>query len=184
MIKKLLTATSLSLSLMTFLLPGAAYGAPGQASPSITEESAKQIALNHAGISQQDLSLIYAKLDREHGKLVYDVEFYTPDYVEYDYEIDASNGTILSMDYEAEFVQPAPAGQGGASITLDQAKAIALKQAGLTDSQVVFVKAKQDLEHGKLLYECEFVYQTTEYEYEIDAYTGTILEMDMDSIYD
>ena len=70
------------------------------------------------------------------------------------------------------------------AISLEQAKAIALNQAGLSDSQVVFVKANQEQDDGRLLYECEFVYKTTEYTYEIDAYTGAVIEMDIDSIYD
>lgn len=196
MVKKLLAAAGLSLTLVP-LLPATAIGAPKQ----ITEASAKQIALSNAGLSERNLALIYAKLDWDDGRPVYDVEFYTPDYAEYDYEIDAYTGAILSIDYEAESITSA--GQSGglaaaaptqlsapsqtaatSAISLEQAKAIALNQAGLSDSQVVFVKANQDWDDGRLLYECEFVYKTTEYTYEIDAYTGAVIEMDIDSIYD
>ncbi|MDU3398429.1 MAG: PepSY domain-containing protein, partial [Clostridiales bacterium] len=173
MVKKLLAAAGLSLTLVP-LLPATAIGAPKQ----ITEASAKQIALSNAGLSERNLALIYAKLDWDDGRPVYDVEFYTPDYAEYDYEIDAYTGAILSIDYEAESITSA--GQSGglaaaaptqpsapfqtaatSAISLEQAKAIALNQAGLSDSQVVFVKANQEQDDGRLLYECEFVYKTT-----------------------
>lgn len=195
MMKKLLAAAGLSLALVTLALPVPAAAAP-TAPQQISEGSARQIALNHAGLSESDVSLIYAKLDWDDGRLVYDVEFYTPDYVEYDYEIEAYTGVILSVDYEAEYVAagqagvpapsaaPSPQASTPTAIGIEQAKVIALNQAGLSASQVVFTKAKQDWDDGRLLYECEFIYNTMEYEYEIDAYTGTVLEMDIDSIYD
>ena len=45
-------------------------------------------------------------------------------------------------------------------------------------------KAKADYDDGRLEYDVEIVYGTTEYEFEIDGSTGTILSMDRDSIYD
>ncbi len=104
-----MAAAGLSLALVTLALPVPAAAAP-TAPQQISEGSARQIALNHAGLSESDVSLIYAKLDWDDGRLVYDVEFYTPDYVEYDYEIEAYTGVILSVDYEAEYVA---AGQAG-----------------------------------------------------------------------
>ena len=43
-----------------------------------------------------------SRLDYDDGRQRYDVEFYTADYAEYDYEIDASTGEGLSYDYDAE----------------------------------------------------------------------------------
>ena len=68
MVKKLLAAAGLSLTLVP-LLPATAIGAPKQ----ITEASAKQIALSNAGLSERNLALIYAKLDWDDGSPVYDV---------------------------------------------------------------------------------------------------------------
>ena len=42
------------------------------------------------------------------------------------------------------------------------------------------VKCKTDTENGRPVYEVEIVYNTMEYDFEIDAATGTILEMDAD----
>ena len=56
------------------------------------------------------------------------------------------------------------------------AKSAALKHAGLSASNVTFTKAK--LDDGK--YEIEFVSGSAEYEYEIDAATGSVLEYDVE----
>lgn len=65
-------------------------------------------------------------------------------------------------------------------ITLDRAKEIALEHAGLTESQVTFVKNKKEIDDGKAQYEIEFVSGSTEYDYDIDASTGKIISFDQD----
>ncbi len=64
------------------------------------------------------------------------------------------------------------------SITLEQAKTIALNDAGLTDAD--FKKAKMDYDDGRTVYEIEFVYDNKEYDYEIDSSTGRILDTDIE----
>ncbi len=84
--------------------------------------------------------------------------------------------------------QPPAAPQANTSntayISVDEAKNIALGQAGLSASNVNFVKTKLENDDGRAEYEIEFYSGTTEYDYTIDAVTGTVLEYDMDSIYD
>ena len=65
-------------------------------------------------------------------------------------------------------------------ISVDKAKTIALKQAGLTPAMVTFGKAVLKKDDGKIIYEIEFFTSSHEYEYEIDAYNGTILSQDVD----
>ena len=65
-------------------------------------------------------------------------------------------------------------------IGIEQAKSIALAHAGL-GTDVLFTKERQDFEDGRVVYEIEFYAGHVEYEYEIDAVTGTILDMDMDT---
>jgi len=67
-------------------------------------------------------------------------------------------------------------------ISVDKAKTIALKQAGLTPSMATFGKAVLKKDDGKVIYEIEFFTSSNEYEYEIDAYTGAILSQDVDAI--
>lgn len=61
-------------------------------------DKAKSIALNHAGVS--NVTFEKAKLDRDDGKTIYEIEFYK-DGMEYSYEIDALTGKIL--DHEKEY---------------------------------------------------------------------------------
>ena len=56
----------------------------------------------------------------------------------------------------------------------------ALTHAGLSSSDVQFVKAELDIDDGKAHYDVEFYSGTTEYDYEVDAYDGTILKFDAD----
>ena len=151
----------------------------------ITEDRAREIALTHAGLTADQASFVRAKLDWDDGRQVYDVEFYTADYKEYDYEIDAASGEILSFDYDAEHYAP---GSGSGTDTGDyigeaEAKRIALAEvSGAADSDVRY--ARLDWDDGRAEYEVKIVLGTTEYEFEIDAVTGVILSRDSDSIYD
>lgn len=57
-----------------------------------------------------------------------------------------------------------------------KAKNIALNHAALTASKVKGLKAELDKEDGVMVYEVEFRYGNYEYEYEINAKTGAILD--------
>lgn len=62
-------------------------------------DKAKSIALSNAGLSASSVTFTKAKLDRDDGVAVYDVEFYTSD-MEYEYEINATTGEIRERDSE------------------------------------------------------------------------------------
>ena len=138
----------------------------------ISREKARSIALSDASLSAAEVSFTKAKLEKDDGLRKYEIEFIKGS-TEYEYEIDAATGSILEYKTEQE--------EGGAPtqskvISLDQAKSAALKHAGLSASNVTFTKAK--LDDGK--YEIEFVSGSAEYEYEIDAATGSVLEYDVE----
>lgn len=63
-------------------------------------------------------------------------------------------------------------------ISVDEAKQIALKHAKLTSDKVTFIKVEFDAEDGK--YEIEFSYNSKEYDYEINAYTGKLISYEID----
>lgn len=63
----------------------------------ITREKAKSIALKHAGVS--DPVKLEIELEKENGKMIYDIEFKSSNY-EYSYEIDAVSGSILKSHKE------------------------------------------------------------------------------------
>ena len=173
--------------------PDTAQPNTNQTAGEITVEEAKTIALGHAGVKAADATFIQAKRDYENGRSVYEIEFVVASgkgYLEYDYDIATADGSIVSFDYDIEgyaapvTAQPA-ATQATGSITVEEAKTIALNHAGLTADAVTFVKAKQDYDDGRLVYEIEFVTTSgngyLEYDYEIDAATGSILSYDYDA---
>jgi len=183
----ILGATVLSGSLMTFAANSSYIGL----------EKAKSIALKDAGVS--GVTFVKAKLDSDDGVRVYDIEFYK-DNVEYDYEIDAATGQILEKDLDIEnYTIPQNKNNkinnlndsnnsnntntsnkqnNAADIGVERAKSIALRDAGV--SGVTVVKAKLDYENGVRVYDVEFYKGNVEYDYEIDAATGKILEKDRD----
>ena len=63
----------------------------------VTLEKAKEIALTDAGIKESDAVFKKAELDTENSRQHYDVDFYAGD-KEYEYEIDRSDGSILSSN--------------------------------------------------------------------------------------
>lgn len=161
---------------------------PGTTSAAITADRAREIALEHAGLSASGVQFLKTQTDWDDGRLIYEVEFVTGNgnvWKEYDYEIDANTGRIIDIDYDAETVYDTGVSNGNAATTLEAAKQTALAHAGLTASQVQFVKAQTDRDDGRLIYEIEFVVKSgnvwKEYDYEIDANTGRIIDFDYDA---
>ena len=154
-------------------------------------EKAKEIAMSHAGVSAGSVSFVKAKIDTEDGVKVYDIEFYSGN-VEYDYEINAATGAIVSFDQDIEnyeiptqpqsaaptqaATQPqtaAPAQAASSGISADRAKQIALSHAGVSGAS--FKKVKLDTDDGVRVYEIEFKVGNVEYDYDIDASSGAII---------
>ncbi len=63
----------------------------------ITTEDAKKAALDHAELDESQVREVEIDLDRDNGKLIYEVNFKSGN-DEYDYEIDAETGEIISSD--------------------------------------------------------------------------------------
>ena len=152
-------------------------------------EKAKEIAMSHAGVSAGSVSFVKAKLDYEDGVKVYDIEFYSGN-VEYDYEINAATGAIVSFDQDIEnyaiptqtaaptqaATQPqtaAPTQAAASGISADRAKQIALSHAGVSGAS--FTKVELDTDDGVRVYEIEFKVGNVEYDYDIDASSGAII---------
>lgn len=153
----------------------------------LSEEEAKQKAFEHAGVKEEDISFIKINLDIDNGIQEYDVEFYVGN-KEYDYEINALNGNIISFDTEIENdfnkqnSNSAVNKDTDVKISEQDAKKIALEKVpGAADSDI---KIKSDYDDGRLVYEGEIIYQKIEYEFEIDASNGKIIEWSSESVYD
>ena len=82
-------------------LTGCRSTTPAQAQGGITASDAERIALEHAGLTAEQVTRLHTEADRDKGILHYDVEFYHQGY-EYDYEISADAGSILKSEKDAE----------------------------------------------------------------------------------
>lgn len=164
---------------------------PAQTTPNINtstgavdEAKAQEIALAHAGVKAADATITKSKLDYDDGRQVYEIEWYANG-AKYDYEIDAATGDILSYDNDVEnfSIPQQQSTQGtatGSYIGEDAAKAAALQRAGLTEDQVRWEKCELDEDDGRFSYELEFSSGQHEYECEVEAFTGEILNFEQD----
>lgn len=150
------------------------------AAASIGEAKAKEVALNHAGLTASQVTFLQLKLDWENGRQVYEVEFYSGN-KEYDYEIDATTGSIVSYDFDIEnYTIPSSGTNTGSStgnyITREKAQQLAQAKA----PNATLVKLEFDFDDGRAVYEGELRDGRTEYEFEIDATTGSFIQWSQD----
>ncbi len=154
----------------------------------ITEDKAKNIALTDAKLNSSDVTFERVELEYENNVAVYDIEFYTNS-VEYDYEIDALSGAIREAKQEGRKVSTQANTQVSTQSTVNQtskitaakAKEIAVSHAGLSGQAVIFEKVELDTDDGVALYEVEFYHNGMEYNYEISATNGKVLEFEVDN---
>lgn len=147
---------------------------------------AQSIALSHAGVDEENALHLKTGQDYDDGRFHYDVEFLA-DGMEYEYKIDAATGEILEYGFESAETGSgdskasgqdgsAPSGAGEGEISEEQAMRIALDLApGAGESHI---RIGSGYDGGRRVYEGKIVYQGMEYEFEIDAATGTVLEWD------
>ena len=82
-------------------------------------------------------------------------------------------------------VTAAPAqNNANGAVTLEEAVNIALKDAGFTAADVNFTKKTQDTDDGVQKYEIEFTNGGYEYDYDINASTGQIIEKSKEAVND
>lgn len=170
---------------------------PNGASATLSETEAQKIALDDAGLAEADVNFTQTKLDRDDGRQKYDIEFIaSANNTKYDYEIDAESGAILSVDREvgrggtttANNSQPSAqtgtttttGSQAEGEITADEAKAIALQNAGIAETDVLYIDIDYDHDDGRTEWSVSFATQSTEYDYEIAAADGSILKSEQE----
>ena len=159
----------------------------------ISMQQATEVALQDAGFSSSEVESISGNLDSDDEVRHYDVSFVSQG-MEYDYEIKASDGTILEKDREAVETHsssqnvslPAESSTMTDSdfISIDEAKSIALQVSGVDASNAVFTEAELNVDDGVHIYEIEFISGDMEYSFEINAMTGSVAEWEKESIYD
>ena len=170
------------------------------AAAAISEKESQNIAIEDAGLNQNDVSFTKTNLDRDDGRSQYDIEFIaSADNTKYDYEIDAESGAILSVDRETgrngnttsnssqqnnttQQQQNTTTGpQAAGEITADEAKSIALQHAGLAEADVLYANVEYDRDNGHNEWSVDFATQDTEYDYEINAADGSILKSEKEA---
>lgn len=169
----------------------------------IGKTKARQIALNHAGVSNPNY--IEVEFDADDGLIIYEVEFNTSSR-EYEYEIDAKTGDIIYTNYEpnddnynysssnnstsssnnsSSNSNSSSSNRSSTStssnyISSSKARQIALNHAGATSNTATRIHVELDREDNE--YQVEFIYNNREYDYEINATTGKILDYDSERL--
>lgn len=164
---------------------------PAPAAGLIGEDAAWAAVCTHAGCAMGELSYSVCELDYENGAPhCYELEFCWNGN-QYDYEIDCYTGGVLKHEWEvcdeehhihhasAGNAVPAatPAPSSGGLIGEDTAWAAVCTHAGCALGDLSYSKCELDYEDGVAhCYELEFCWNGNQYEYEIDCYTGTVLQ--------
>ena len=135
----------------------------------ITLSEAKKIALDDAGcedkVSFTEETLVSGGIKTPYYQLVFaDAK------TQWTYRIDAVLGTVLEKQ-QKEIVTTD-------FISLDEAKEIALKDAGLNEAtqKIVFTREELNRNSGKPCYILEFYTAKKQYSYKVDAKNGSIIE--------
>ena len=214
MIKKYMTA-----ALVSVMVLGALTGCGIGGGKDIGKDAALEAALNDAGVKEEDTTRLKVSEDRDDGRKTYEIQF-DVNGKEYEYEIDATDGDILSVDTETiqnSTVQNKTQGKDGSgnentagsqseqtqngtgsteqngtgnaaqngtgntaqnpsnvALSMEEAIQIALERVpGATDRDV---RIELDFDDGQYKYEGDIIHEQREYDFEIDANTGTVLE--------
>lgn len=140
---------------------------------------------------EKDGSLVAAELAKldiyEIAKLINDKNIDIKDIVDYEYDesifenisdqIEDTNEDRYDDDRDDDKVSSE---SSSAVITSDKAKELALAHAGINESDVDFITVELDEDDGVKVYEVDFLVGNVEYDYELRASDGAILESEKD----
>lgn len=200
---------------------GAVAGCGGAGGKDIGKDAALDAALQDAGVTEEDTTRLRTSKDRDDGRIVYEIQF-DANGTEYDYEVSAADGTILSVDTESipnasvqnnaqtDFTeqkngsgqntaqsdsgtqnhdssgQTAQGGQqndtqnsqqnAGANVAVSQEQAVKTALERVPGATETDIRIELDQDDGQYRYEGDIIYNQVEYEFEIDANTGNVLE--------
>lgn len=150
-----------------------ANGARGpEQSTAIGGEAAQNFAFADAGVDPASAQAVKVKYERYQGTFVYEVEFLAGE-TEYEYKINAADGSVVKKEQKA-VMGPGNSVPVAGTITLEEARDIALADAGVAREEAVFTEAKQDMERGVPVFKFKFYGGNVEYEYEINGQTGAV----------
>ena len=138
----------------------------------ISKSKAESIALKDAGLKASQVYDFESELDYDRGTLRYEISFEFGG-ADYDYEIDAASGKIIS-------VEKPKATSSKAKISKSKAKSTALNHAGVKAADISRYEIELEKDDGIWKYEISFNKGFVEYEYTINAENGNILHHDKD----
>lgn len=180
-------------------------GCAGNDGKDIGKDAAKTAAFSDAGVTEEEITRLKVSKDSDDGRNIYEVDFTVSSTgEEYDYEVSAEDGSILQVDkemgkgslnqdqgQEQNQVAAENAGQqekqtqsqgtetpAGVAVSQEEATKMALERVAGASAQDIRIQLEFD--DGIQKYEGDIIYNGREYEFEIDANTGTFLEWSED----
>lgn len=139
----------------------------------IGEDAALSIVLTHTSMEESNLTKKQIKLDKDRDRIIYNIELESKQ-IECEYKIDAVTGEIIEAEFENSSRVSQP--NNASYIGEDAALSIVLTHANMEESNLTRKQITLDKDDGIMIYKIELKSNQTEYEYELDAVTGTILE--------
>lgn len=149
----------------------------------IGRDAAKEAAVKHAGLELQQVENARVELDFDDGTMVYEVEFCVDGW-EYDYEINAEDGSVLSCDKEFTGQEQLPIQPPDGDIGEQTAVETALQHAGIPLDRLDWVNCRREEEDGVKYYKVTFRCGAWEYIYEIGAYNPMVLDWEKRQVYE
>lgn len=179
-VSSLLTGCGDRKSGTTKVLMNSASTQGDESSKGIDRDKALEIALTHAGITEQDTKFHSAKEDVEDEQRVFEVEFISSGGIEYEYELDAQDGTIISFEYDAESLYRQESVSDAEMIPESQVMQVVLERVPGAEAKDVAIFKKED--DGRMEYEAHLVFEEMKYEFKIDAYSGGVMEWEAEQM--
>ena len=143
-------------------------------------DAALEAVLERAGVREDDAEVYGIFRTKDDELTVYQVEF-AADGVEYVYFVNAFSGeiegwrTVRDGQSKSAPVEKAPAKEQSAALSIEEAKAIALRHAGVKSSEATNVSVELRSKNGMSWYEISFKSDGHSYTYRIDSAGGDVL---------
>ena len=156
--------------------PDSTVVSPSESSSSgiLDEAAALDIALAHAGITESDAKRVEIKRDYEDDIAVYEIQFRADGQQKYEFKIDAATGAVVSYDYERDSRDAQAASSGSAVLSEEEIRGIVQKRVPGAPAENIFLHLDED--DGRMEYEGTLFFDGMEYEFKIDAYSGSVTD--------
>jgi uncharacterized membrane protein YkoI len=139
----------------------------------------QNIVLTHAELERSELLFIETEFEEDDGQLIYEVEFETIS-GEYEYKVNAVNGTILSFEQEEEDEAETPTN----ILSQEELLQIIFNHSGYTQEQLEELDIELEYDEPIYIYYVEAQTEGIEFEYEINAVSGVIISYHEENIED